>query len=118
MKKILILATLLSFSSYGAEWDTVDRTLGATALAATVIDWRQTQQIAESPTVYYEHNPIIGIHPNMKRVNSYFLGYILITGLIADTLPSDYRKAFLAGYTTVEIATVGHNLQLGIGFKF
>ena len=124
MLKFLLLS-LLSFSAYAADdWDTTDKVLGATALTFELADLGQTISISHSchdndtPLVYSELNPILGTCPKVSSVVQYFAASILVSGLIADALPSNYRKAFLTGAILFEFDMVEHNYRGGISIKF
>lgn len=114
----LSLLSIIPICQAKDEWDTLDKSLATAAIASTVIDWRQTQQIAKSSLIYHENNKILGEHPSINKVNTYFISSLVIGSLIADNLPSSYRKGFLVGITTTEILYVRHNLHIGVGVKF
>ena len=118
MVAVSIVGALFVWDTARADsWDATEKTLAGAALIGTAIDWRQTQIIAATPGCW-EKNPLIGAHPSMKRVNLYFIGAIGVNYLVADALPSGWRKAWLGSVTALEIVMVGNNKRMGIGFKF
>ena len=96
------------------DWSRTDKALAGAALGTTLMDWSQTRYIARHPDQYRELNPTLPDHPTTGQVDAHFAGSILVGGLIANWLPSDYRKWFLGGVTVFEIGTVGHNFSIGI----
>ncbi len=118
MKTLLALILLSCSLAQADEWDTTDKALAATALTAEVMDWHQTREIAHNPQSFHELNPILGQHPSVRDVNRYFIGSIAATYLLADALPENWRKMFLAGAATVEIGVVAHNYHIGLGSGF
>src|SRR3990167_6853664 len=102
MKKLILILCFLPLSAQ-ADWDRVDKLLGATAVASLVVDWGQTRYIAKHPENYEERNLILGKHPSVGRVNVYFTGAILGTLLFANWLKPVNRKMFLGTLTAVEL---------------
>ncbi len=92
--------------------------LGAVLLTAEVIDWAQTRYIARHPVEYYEHDPTMGPHPSIGRVNAYFAASVLSAAFIANALPSKYRKWFLGTAAVWEIEVIGCNRSVGIKLQF
>ena len=95
-------------------WNGTDKILGTTAVVALVLDWGQTRHIATHPDLYHETNVLLGEHPSVGRVNTYFMGAITGTLLLANWLPAGGRKTFLGTLTAVELIAVGKNNALGI----
>jgi hypothetical protein len=119
-------------------WNVYDTTL----LVLRVIDWGQTRDIADSYTpgcvVYdgrieynypdgYEHsetNPILGKHPSLNEVDTYFsivIGIDLFIVCLSHKNPeywAEFKKYWQIIGITLETYCVTHNWQLGIGFKF
>lgn len=100
------------------EWDTTDKVLLTSAIVADVIDWRQTQQIVKNPTRYHEQNILLGDHPSMGELNRYAIMSIASTVLIADCLPSNWRKTYLGTVIAIEVYTIHNNHNIGIRFGF
>jgi hypothetical protein len=111
------LAVALSGCANGP-WDRTDRMLGYTALGAAVTDWGQARYIADNPGKYQDRNSFLGDHPSRGKVDAYFIWAIGGGYLLADTLPSRYRKLFLGGVALVEITVAHDNRQIGVGFSW
>jgi len=109
---------LVKFAYAGDGWDMADKSLGGAALASTLADWSQSRYIAKHPNEFSETNVILGKHPTVGMVDTYFAGSIALGYLITDWLSPGYRKAVLGGVTFVEIGYVDHNMSLGIGWGF
>lgn len=119
MKTGLAIAFAVALAGCASEpWDKTDRVLGYTALGAAVADWGQARYIAENPSRFKDENPFLGQHPSRAKVDAYFVGAIGGGYLIADSLPSRYRKLFLGGAAVIEISVVQHNRALGVRFKW
>ena len=118
---IFFLAVALIFSSLDAKadtWDTTDKVLGVTALTLEVMDWGQTREIAKNPKQWYEKGHFLPEHPSVAEVNKHFISSIIMATLIADALPSPYRKAWLASAIVFEFRSVRNNHLLGIKMSF
>ena len=109
---------LCTVRAYADEWDATDKALGAAVATASVIDWAQTRYIATHATTLHENNPVLGLHPSLGYVNTYFVASIIGGALLADYLPSKYRKLFLGGAVLVELYFIGNNKHIGIGMAF
>ncbi len=119
MKAALALALAVALSGCANEpWDTTDRVLGYTALGAAVADWGQARYIAENPAQFQDKNPFLGKHPSRAKVDAYFIGAIGGGYLLADALPSRYRKLFLGSTAVIEISVVHDNRAIGVGFRW
>lgn len=121
MKNLFIILLLIPSLVLADSWDTTDKTLGVTALALEVVDMGQTISISESchsDHKFMELNPIIGSCPEKHTVYQYFIGSIIAYSIIADALPSTWRKMFLSGDIIVEASSVINNRRVGISIKF
>jgi len=118
----LLLLTLINSAKAelcpAPDFDNWDKTLSATATAAFLADWRQTQVIAKHPSEWHELNPILGEHPTIGQVNRHFLWNGLLISGVAYCLPSTWRKGYLITVTAVEVSFARHNYNLGIRFGF
>jgi hypothetical protein len=110
---LLLSSTLLA----GTPWSTKDKVLEGAVVIATVVDWRQTQDIKNHPGLY-EENPILGRHPSDKTINTYFASSILLHALVADQLQGKWRTAWQSTWIVVEIGTVQRNYALGVRLNF
>lgn len=115
MRYLLLLLALVCGTAH-AQWTEEQRTLAGMYMVAHVIDWGQSRRIARDG--WTEFNPILGRHPSMGRVNTYFVLTPLIGALVLDAMPSRHRTAALKVVTTLQIATVARNHYLGIRVSF
>jgi hypothetical protein len=100
------------------DWDKTDYTLLGIATATLIADWGQTRSIAKNEDKWKELNLILGEHPSVGRVNTYFATSILATAGVAYLLKDNYRKGFLLGIIILETVVVIRNQSLGIHFSF
>ncbi len=122
MKIILCLIIILIPISVSANdnWDTLDKTLLGTLIISHTIDCFQTQYIFDNPN-HRELNRVIkdGVDRYGKGfIPAYFIATTLVSALIADWLPSDYRKAWLGIWVGASVNTITRNYMLGVGLKF
>ena len=99
-------------------WDDADKVIAGIAFTAMAVDWGQTRYIAKHPGLHFERNPLLGEHPSTSRVDAFFIGTAISAYLIADALPTRYRKLFLGGVAVVHIVCVTNNYGLGIRVDF
>lgn len=119
LKRIAAIALLATSQAVSADdWDTVDFALLTAATTALVLDWGQTRRIARNPDEFYEKNTLLGDHPSTGDVDKHFAAALLGTIVIAEILPSYYRKTWLGVVTAVEVGFVQQNYQLGIKMDF
>lgn len=115
---ILLLFPITAFSSDA--WTTSDSVREATYLALHVADWGQTRYANsdENRHLYEEQNPILGKHPSIKRVDTYFAVTALLHVGVAYVLPRKWREAFQ--YTTIggEAIVVFRNNSIGVRIDF
>jgi hypothetical protein len=86
--------------------------------ASIVADWGQTRYIAKNPTQYREHNPVLGSHPSVGKVDAYFVGALAVNNGIMIALPKKYRPYYAGVVTAVETHFVVSNNQIGIKVDF
>ncbi len=102
------------------DWDVIDKNLLTVLAISHTVDCLQTQYIFDNPR-RNELNPIIrdGVNKYGKSfIPAYFLVTTLCTALIADWLPSDYRKPWLGIWVGSSISTIYRNHILGIRLHF
>lgn len=114
--RMVILFLLPLFAH--AQWTPEQKTLAAMSMTALAVDYGQTRRIASEPQNWREYNPILGEHPSMKRVNTYFALVPLVSYLVLDNISSDHRTLALKLLAGMEIANVGRNQYLGIRVRF
>lgn len=122
MKTLFLILAVLFLSScagkWGADWSQADtnRQIGYTVLH--MADWSQTRYIARHPKEYHEVNPVLGRHPSVGKVNTYFA----VTGLaniwVSGALSPKYRKWWQYFCIGFEGGVVAHNASIGIKFDF
>jgi len=114
----VLLLCVMRLSVAADQWGDTDTALSIAAAATLAMDWRQTQQIAESPSNYHETNVIMGNHPSMQVVNTYFVGTFLAGALLVNDLPPKWRRRFLSGAIAVEFNCVRRNESIGLHVAF
>lgn len=82
------------------------------------IDWGQTLNTAKNPDTLEEHNAILGKHPSVSKVNTYFVLTGLVHWGVAYALPREYREAFQYVTIGVEANQIQSNFSINIGVKF
>ena len=114
------LALLAPFGTLRAEdeWTVEERTTFAVSSVLLVADWAQTRQIARNADLYQETNPILGAHPSMGRVNTYFAAALALNYVIGNSLASGWRRAWFVGVGGVEASVVQRNLSIGLKLSF
>jgi hypothetical protein len=89
--------------------------IGSTALV--IADWGQTLQVARLPGCNAESNPLLGVHPGIGRVNTYF-SLVIATNLSAFALPKTQRRLWYEVVSIVEAFAVMHNFSRGVSIGF
>jgi len=109
MKSIGLLVILLIPMQTMAtdKWDSTDKTLFAVAALATIADGITTYNTLKHGGC--ERNPALPDHPKASSVAAYCAAGILAQYIIADILPSTWRKAFLSCSAGVEFGFAIHN---------
>lgn len=118
MKTIIALVLVLSFArAHAGDWTSTDSALLGTAITGLAADWAQTRYIATEHG-YHETNPLLGSHPSVGRVNTYFAGSIAGTVGLALWMPRKPRTLFLGSMVALEIGLVIHNHSIGIQARY
>ena len=114
------LALLAPFGTLRAEdeWTAEERTTFAVSSVLLVADWAQTRQIARNAQQFRETNPVLGDHPGMGRVNTYFATALLLNYVIGNSLSNGWRRAWFVGVGGVEASVVQRNLSIGLKLNF
>lgn len=121
MKKIWLTIVLVLFASVataGDSWDRTDKILLGTTMATAALDYGQSMHIARNPRDHFEYNPIFGEHPSPAAVRNAFLIGAVVKIIVAELLPSRYRKIWLGGLTVTSGFMVAMNHQHGISFEW
>ena len=99
-------------------WEGSDYVLVGATLAALAVDWGQTRHVAKNPQRFNELNPLLGPTPAVSKVDAYFVGAMIGTVAVAHVLPRDYRRLFLTGTLTIELAAIEQNRSIGVKVEF
>lgn len=121
LKKVLIVVFLVLLSSVAAagdSWDRTDKILICTTMATAALDYSQTMHIARNPQDHWEYNPLLGEHPSPGKVRAAFFIGAAVKIIVAELLPSKYRKIWLGGLTLASGSVAVMNHQHGISFSW
>ena len=119
--KVLLLSIciiFLNFSVVNAEWTATDTAFQLAYTTLHVVDWGQTLDIAKNPDKWHETNPILGKHPSIGRVNTYFITTLIGHTFISYILPKNYRRIWQCVWIGIEGGYVAHNYHMGIRVNF
>ena len=117
ISKLLAAAGLISCAlvAHAADpWSESQQASGIALGTLLVVDYLQTRQIAKQPETYHEINPVLGKHPSLSTVNTYFAGAAILGYLALDALPSDMRSWALGAGIVLELAVTAHNNTIGL----
>lgn len=115
----ILIIFILATPAIAQDWDNIDKGLLATLIMTKTVDCLQTRWIFDNE--WNELNPIIveGVERFGKVfIPVYFALTTLGIGLIADWLPSDYRKPWLGIWVGISGKCVHRNYVVGIKFGF
>lgn len=115
----ILIIFLLATPVMAQDWDNKEKGLLATLIITKTIDCLQTRWIFDNQR--NELNPIMveGVERFGKIfIPVYFALTTLGTTLIANWLPSDYRKPWLGIWVGVSGTNVARNYTVGIRFGF
>lgn len=116
------LAALLCIGAvmpvHASEWTKADTAWEAGYLVLHVIDWGQTRNISRRPDAYRELNPILGSHPSIERVNTYFALTAIAHTAISYALPADWRRGWQMVSIGMEATAVSNNYKIGLKIDF
>jgi hypothetical protein len=111
---VFMLSRPAAAAEDAARWTRMDTTLELTWQALHYVDWRQTQEIARHPDMYFEKNRHLGNHPTVHKVNDFMLMGALLHTLISVWLDRPYRTGW-QGVTLVEaVYAVHNNRRIGV----
>jgi hypothetical protein len=100
------------------DWTPEDTARQAAYFTLHSLDWLQTRYIAQHPDEYWESNAILGDHPTLAEVNTYFIASGIAHYAISRWLPPDWRKNWQYFTLGVEAGYVTHNIQVGVGYSW
>jgi len=108
---LLVLIIIMPLTSHTYEffngWDIGDKGLYVASLAASAADMITTHRAIEDGG--YERNPLLPEHPSPGRLAGHWLLCAAGKYVIADLLPGQWRKSFLAGCVAIDIALAREN---------
>lgn len=111
---LLLTFALSSCAVCTGGWTPKDTAMELASEGILAVDWHQTQQIAKQPERFYEHNPILGVHPSIAKVNTYFIGWMVLHPFVSCALPPGSRFWWQALTIGVEGKTVVKNHEIGL----
>lgn len=114
---LLAIALFLGTPMAKAEWSGMDTTLQSVSMTLTVVDWLQTREIVKHPDKWKETNPMLGEHPSMGAVNTYFAGHLAINWFVARWLDPPARTFWQVGIIFNEVDAVTNNISNGIRIR-
>ena len=115
---VMLLVSIATTATAGDRWTNTDTAFQVAFTTLNVVDWLQTRQISKHPERWHENNPILGKHPSLLKVDSYFIGSMLINTAIPILLNQPYRRLWQLGSIGIGIKLTTHNTSLGIRIKF
>jgi hypothetical protein len=118
MKRFIVAVVIFTSTTAfaGDRWDSTDYALLAASTVTLAMDWQQTRAISRNPDRFYETNRVLGKHPSNRSIDLYFAGVLLADIVIAELLPSKWRKVWLTGFIIAEGGVVIYNCHMGIRF--
>lgn len=114
----MLAGALYCQDAFAAEdWTTGDTIAQVVTMGLIAIDWRQSRQIARNPDRYAESNPVLGEHPSMGRVNTYFALFEIGHLWLARTVPHGVgRDAVQYAFGGAELVAVVGNHSVGLSY--
>ena len=86
------------------------------AMLLLCVDWSQTRWIAKNPARFHEINPLLGQHPSVAKVNSYFALCVALTAVGAYFLPFWWAIGAGLALIALEAFVTIRNYRIGIRF--
>lgn len=121
MKYLLSLFLLIPACCQADEWTKADTAREVAYLILHVVDWGQTRNIVhryQQGEDFWEANPILGKHPSIKRVDSYFSFMMVAHVAVAYVLPRGWREGFQYTTTGLKTGLVISNNSIGLKVDF
>lgn len=103
---------------HAAEWTPADTKREIAVTIVRALDWGQTRYIAQHPDKFYERNPILGRHPSVNAVDTYFAVTTSIHWFMAKKLNSKNRKRFQYVFLVFGALNVANNYRVGVRIGF
>ncbi|OGO34706.1 MAG: hypothetical protein A2Z03_09710 [Chloroflexi bacterium RBG_16_56_8] len=131
MKTILAVVLVLITASAHADdkkysvfnkntWTPADTAVEVCYLALHIADWGQTRNASnkENAGLYVEQNRVLGKHPSIKRIDTYFTVTALAHIAITYALPRKWRDAFQYSTILGEAVVVFKNDSINLKIDF
>lgn len=120
MKQIITIFIFMTFITTGTciaadKWTREDSLREVAALTFHFVDWKTTRGIAQDSDHYREANPILGEHPSVGRVNTYFVITTIAHPIISYYLPRPWREGFQ--YVTIGMSMTASTINLWSGLR-
>jgi hypothetical protein len=118
--RVLCLLGLLLFAtnSFAEDWTTADTLREVAWQVVNAADWGTTLEIARHPNEYKEYNPLLGHHPSVGKVNTYFIAGAVAHFGVSYLLPKEWRPWWQYASIGISGACAVHNLNVGLRIKF
>jgi len=98
-------------------WTPTDTAFQAACIAADLIDWHQTRELASRPGMW-ENNPVMGHYPPVAAVDRYFAESIVLGATVSYLLPRKYRRLHQVFILSLETVCIRRNVKLGVSIRF
>lgn len=108
------LAVFLCLSTSVWAWNTQDTILEVAYTALLIVDWHQTNEIADRPDLWHEHNPSLGKHPSKAAVNRFMMASMVLHPVVSVLLHTPYRTGWQVASIGLEIGCCAVNIRIGI----
>lgn len=115
---LIALAFFESAPAHADDWSVADKERQAVYTALHLADYAQTHYIARHPDAFRENNPLLGAHPSVGQVNTYFAITLAGHYIIADQLSPKWRARWQYAWIAAEALQVVRNRSIGVGFNF
>jgi hypothetical protein len=124
MKAMLLslLLTILTITPAWAwqDWSKSDQQMFVASSIAITADWMTTRWAADNnwPNGTWEKNYVMGRHPSVDTVDTYFVVMLISNYIIADALPERYRSFYFTFRTVTHGSAALGNVELGWRMRF
>lgn len=118
MRCLPALLLVCSIAAHADDWTKTDTGLEVAWLTLHALDWGQTRYIARNPDLFYERNPILGDHPSVGRVNTYFALTAIAHYGVSQWLSPSNRRIWQTVSIGFAAGTVNANYNIGVRLDF
>lgn len=98
-------------------WTFTDQALYTAAAGLHAADWLHTRA-GIGKYGLQESNIILGEHPTMGQIDTYFAATAVGLTVAAWYSPTKWRRSVLIGWAVVELVSVMHNQTLGVSLSY